>query len=359
MVIVSCSGTDNHKESVHPSSENFLSQDLIDEYIKVQPDSVLIDSSLLTSSKWIGDNNENILGNVIAAKVIDSSSIVILDHSQSQLKIFDAETGELKNSFARKGRGPGELLQPSDMDVSGDLILVVDRFMKLDLYKNVNDSIRFINQITLEYSPNKICALDNFIFVSGIDLESSNTIFKYDLKSLKSMGSFHKTYKSDNPLVRTMLSNNLISCNRTTNQILVVSPYLPYVYAYNIDGKINWISEIENFNPMIAKEGMRDDGRSSLTKSLNSEGFSDRYISFLEQSNSDFNFLQIARTEKQGDENIGGSVLTYKIDVSTGSGNLISKDLNRMLDYSGNYIIVPINDEYPTVKLLDNPFNEY
>lgn len=359
--ISSCSNFGQDSDLTHPNKENLLPEESIDNYINQNTNTALIDSNSLVLLNSIGTNEgsiEEMLGRIIVSKIIDTSQVVVLDNSQNRLKVFDFQTGKLQASLAREGRGPGELVQPTDMEVTGSNIIVSDRLLKLSFYSINNDSITFRDQVNIAYTPNKICAIDNFVFVSGIDLKSNYTIYKYDISTLEYLGQFHETYKSDNPLVSMMLSNNLISCNSATESILVVTPYLPYVYSYDTDGNLKWISEIEDFYPMIATEGIGSNGRSSLNQSLNTDGLTDRHLRFLEQNGSNFNVLQIIRTEMKNKETIGGSFLTFEIDTRTGEGSLISNEINKIYDLTNDYLILPGSEDYPTINLLQNPFDE-
>lgn len=357
-LLFSCSNFNEQDKSIHPNQENLLPEDVIDNYLSESENDTLIDADSLKLYREIGDNDENMIGRTVTAKLIDSSHVVVLDDSQNKLRVFDIQNGKLQSSFAREGRGPGELIQPTAMEVAGDNIIVSDRMLKLSIYSTKDDSISFRNQISIGYSPNRVCAIDSFVFVTGIDLKTNNTIYKYDLNTLEYLDQFHETYKSDNPMVSMMLSNNIISCNSASKSILVVTPYLPYVYSYDIDGNLEWISKIEKFSPMIATEGIGSNGKPSLNQSFNKDGLTDRFLNFNEQYGSDFNFLQIIRTEMSNDEIIGSTVFTYKIDAHSGEGRLVSDESFRILSLTNDHLILSKNEEYPTVNLFKNPFNE-
>lgn len=354
----SCTSSSERADSIHPTKENLLPDDVIDNYLTETSDTKLKDLSSLRLYSEIGDNDKNLIGKVTTAKLINSSQIVVLDDSKNRLRVFDAQTGKLQASLAREGRGPGELIQPSAMEVLGKKIMVSDRVLKLSIYSMEDDSISFSDEIRINYSPNRICAIGKFVFVTGIDLKRNYTIYKYDVETFELLGQFHKTYKSDTPLVRTMLSNNLISCNSASESVLVVSPYLPYVYSYNTDGKLQWVSKLNKFHPKSATESIGSNGKPSLNQSYNKNGLTDFYLNFNEQKGSDFNFLQILRTEKSNGESIASTVFTYKIDSKNGEGRLVSDETFRLLSLTNDYLIISKNEEYPTINLFKNPFNE-
>lgn len=354
----SCTSSGEKDNSTHPNKENLLPENLIDNYLYETTDAKLIDPSSLNLYSEIGDNDEHLIGRIITAKLIDSSQVVVLDDSKNRLRVFDAQTGKLQASLAREGRGPGELIQPSAMEVVGKNIIVSDRVLKLSFYSMEDDSISFSDEIRIKYSPNKICAIGNFVFVTGINLKRNYTIYKYDVETFELLGQFHETYKSDTPVVRTMLSNNLISCNSASESILVVSPYLPYVYSYDTDGKLKWVSKINEFHPMSATESIGTNGKPSLNQSYNKNGLTDFYLNLHEQNGSGFNFLQILRTEKSNGESIASTLFTYKIDSQNGEGRLVSDETFRILSLTNDYLIISKNEEYPTINLFKNPFNE-
>lgn len=354
----SCTNSGEKATTSHPNKENLLSNDAIDNVIYHTTDGNLLDSNSLDLYSKIGDNDEHLLGNIIAAKLIDSSQVVVLDNSKNRLRVFDAQTGKLQASLAREGRGPGELTQPTAIDIVGNNIIISDWLLKLSFYRIQDDSISYSDEVRIDYSPKRICAIDNFVFVAGINLKSNYTIYKYDAETFELLDQFHETYKSDTPLVSMMLSNNLVSCNLASESILVVSPYLPYIYSYNTDGKLQWVSKINEFYPLSATESIGATGKPSLNQSYNKNGLTDFYLSFNAQSGSTFNFLQILRTEKSNGESIASTLFTYKIDSKNGEGRLVSNETFRILSLTDDYLIASGNEEYPTINLFKNPFNE-
>lgn len=354
----SCTNSGEKATTSHPNKENLLSNDAIDNVIYQTTDGNLLDSNSLDLYSEIGDNDEHLLGKVITAKLIDSSKIVVLDDSKKRLRVFDTQTGKLQASLAREGRGPGELAQPTAMEIVDKNIMVTDRLLKLSFYSTEDDSISFSDEVRIDYTPKRICAIGNFVFVSGINLKSHYTIYKYDAETYDLLGQFHETYKSDTPLVSMMLSHNLISCNLASESILVVSPFLPYIYSYDTDGNLQWVSKLNEFYPLSATESIGSNGKPSLNLSYNKNGLTDFYLTLSAQNGSTFNFLQILRTEKSNGESIASTQFTYKIDSKNGEGRLVSNERFRILSVTNDYLIVSSNEEYPTINLLKNPFNE-
>lgn len=358
-ILASCSYSNESYEQEHPTADNMLPAASVNSFIALTPDSLLIDSLSVGSMDVIGDEREIMLGKILGAAIVDSTSIAILDNSPHRLKIYNRILKKLSGTLARKGRGPGEILQPTDFDVTGNTIIVADKVLKVALFKIAKDTIRPHDELILDFTPNKVCTIDDILFVSGIRVGATQTIYRYSLKTLAYLGKFHDAYKSDNPVVRTLLSNNLISCNQSTKQILVTSPYLPYIYAYDIDGNQKWVSEIPDFNPMKAVEKLSRDGRPSLSQSFNADGISDRYSSFEEQRGTDYNYLQVSRSIMKNHKKVKGYYLTYKIDSKTGEGQLVSKSIPRIFFAKDNVILHPDNFDYPRIRIVNNPFSRF
>ena len=74
----------------------------------------------------------------------------ILDrHLQKALFVFDEE-GKFRNRIGRRGRGPGEFIEPTDFIVSDSTVTVFDMFGHKLLYYNPDGT--FIRSVRLPYS---------------------------------------------------------------------------------------------------------------------------------------------------------------------------------------------------------------
>ena len=121
----------------------------------------------------------------------------ILDrHLQKALFVFDEE-GKFRNRIGRRGRGPGEFIEPTDFIVSDSTVTVFDMFGHKLLYYNPDGT--FIRSVRLPYSIYEIeSGRDgSAIYAVGGDNSKCDSLKNYELLEIGPEGDIRaKVYKN-------------------------------------------------------------------------------------------------------------------------------------------------------------------
>lgn len=350
------------KMVVHPTQSAFLNESDVDAIIHTESQANLLSVKDQKLKLVIGDDEgkmENMIGSIESAGIIMDTILVVADDQQYAARLYDLHTGNYESTLAKRGRGPGEFMDLSDLSVSGARIIMIDRrIQKVEIFEQ-EELQEFGNRsFKLDFSPHFFCELDGKIFISGFHYDKSQTIHVYSVDSGSYLFSFHEEYPSESFMVSLMLSNNRVACNQNTGKVAVISPYLPYVYGYDSTGTLQWTSKLDVFNPVEVIEGQDSNGNPTITKSIRDDGVTDIFSQFLAvDSGSEF-ILQMNRMEKQDGETKEAHILTFMLDANDGSAKLVSTDLPIIQDVSDRYLIFSTYEPHPQIALYENFLEE-
>lgn len=306
--IISCSQDADQKnyntnEIAHPTPINYISKDSVTTFINDSFTDFVVDSSSLNKINSIGireGNSNYMFGRITSVSIINDTEIVVLDDQSGGLRAFDLISGEFITSFSKTGRGPGEIMYASQMTSDKNHVFVSDRLQKIEIFERTDEQKFKSTTLNLNYSPGGICVIGDNLYVSGFDQQNLKTVHKYNIPALSYQNSFHNAYKADSGFSMLMLSNNRITCNKTTETVAVVSSYLPYVYGYDIDGEVKWVSEINNFTPVSIVETNYD--RPGIDKEIRPDGKTDIYSNLSSTNDSSLIYLQLNRLIKKAEK---------------------------------------------------------
>lgn len=94
-------------------------------------------------------SEECLVGEVYKLSCRNKKYYILDRHLQKALFVFDEE-GKFRNRIGRRGRGPGEFIEPTDFIVSDSTVTVFDMFGHKLLYYNPDGT--FIRSVRLPYS---------------------------------------------------------------------------------------------------------------------------------------------------------------------------------------------------------------
>lgn len=352
-ILFSCNRVDKNNGRIsHPTQENLLPKDSVNFRLTEESENV-IDAKELSLIESIGiqeGSSKYMIGRVTSAKISNNSEIFVLDGQYGFVRRYDIKTGEYVGQFGRSGSGPSEFTIPNDLFVRENKAYVSDRVNRVQIF-NVGNRIEHSDELNVEFVPISLCVIDNSLFISGVDYKSFLTVHKFNLTDNKRVMSFHEAYKSDGKIAKILLSNNKISCNQKSKTVAVISPNLPYIYGYDLRGNIKWISQLSNYNPILTTEETSDDGRPSINKKIDPNGYTDSYYKLIEVENTDDLMLQVSRSERRNNEFSSNKNLTYLIDSSTGKGVFISDNLPVIEALNKNYVIARDSKKYPSINI--------
>lgn len=141
-------------------------------------------------------SEECLVGEVYKLSCRNKKYYILDRHLQKALFVFDEE-GKFRNRIGRRGRGPGEFIEPTDFIVSDSTVTVFDMFGHKLLYYNPDGT--FIRSVRLPYSIYEIESGGDgsAIYAVGGDNSKCDSLKNYDLLEIGPEGDIRaKVYKN-------------------------------------------------------------------------------------------------------------------------------------------------------------------
>ncbi len=141
-------------------------------------------------------SEECLVGEVYKLSCRNKKYYILDRHLQKALFVFDEE-GKFRNRIGRRGRGPGEFIEPTDFIVSDSTVTVFDMFGHKLLYYNPDGT--FIRSVRLPYSIYEIeSGRDgSAIYAVGGDNSKCDSLKNYELLEIGPEGDIRaKVYKN-------------------------------------------------------------------------------------------------------------------------------------------------------------------
>ena len=141
-------------------------------------------------------SEECLVGEVYKLSCRNKKYYILDRHLQKALFVFDEE-GKFRNRIGRRGRGPGEFIEPTDFIVSDSTVTVFDMFGHKLLYYNPGGT--FIRSVRLPYSIYEIESGGDgsAIYAVGGDNSKCDSLKNYELLEIGPEGDIRaKVYKN-------------------------------------------------------------------------------------------------------------------------------------------------------------------
>lgn len=92
-----------------------------------------------------GSQSNHVFEKIEDASLLPDSGVAVLDRYARQIQLFD-RSGRMVRAVGREGEGPGEFVDPIELEVSGRMITVWDwRASRLTLIDRESDAVQIIN----------------------------------------------------------------------------------------------------------------------------------------------------------------------------------------------------------------------
>lgn len=217
---------------------NGQSTDLVNFYTTTSTSKAILPDSVL-------------LGEGSASFITKSGTFFYVDNSGYKVLQF-AENGKLIRSFGRKGRGPGDFLEITDIYVDNEKLYLLDyKNARFQLF-NINNG-KFINTINLEFTPsinNEFIVVKDSIYLLGSIPDNELFVHKLDLKG-NLEESFGKFIDFSNFFMTTngKIQLTQLHAAKDDDQIIFTlgAPYR--MFSYTFDQKSIW----KNEDPILPK----------------------------------------------------------------------------------------------------------
>ena len=298
---------------------------------KAVRDALLADATVLTSLGRLGtaEHREapDIFGFEIDVAMDRSGQLVVLDRRNYAVKVFKP-TGEHVGSFGRAGEGPGEFLDPQEIEILSDgRLAVVDRRKRINMYAPTDSGYSYLETHRVDLVPERFCSAGDRVFTSGGRAADNTMIHEVPVSPAQSLRHFGRGYESRHWIVRDQLSDGLVACLEDPVRVVLAFELLPVVRSYDADtGTLLWESLLEDYlQPPIEEEHVSE-GQPRVF--FSAEGKRDMAVS-LTPVNDSHVLLQTMRFEPVPDPSFEPQIeiRSYLIHASSGQGALISDSL--------------------------------
>lgn len=238
----------------------------------------------------------------------------LLENRKNHISVFDT-LGNFQYQFSRAGHGPGEVISPVTFKFNDDYseLYILDAY-DIEIFEKISG--RFVPKKTVYHGLLRaydMCILDESYYLSGYGISKeqlekyqnneishnefnvSGPINKYSIASDSLEIAFGFKYKSyfGYKTFGGMMSNVMISCNSLSKTILAQHEYFPYLFGYDKEGDLRWLTKLEGYLTSNLLEEIGKNGSYNLTQYSNSKIFQ-RFSGFNPSSTNE-NFIQFQK----------------------------------------------------------------
>jgi len=282
--------------------------------------------------------------------------LFVLDGQALQLRVFDDGTASARPDgrvrvVGGAGLGPGEFQAPLALSMAGGdaVVAVFESNGRVSLFENSREDVVYSRLVQLRMDVDDGCLLDDMLVVAGWHPEHAGSIhlFTFEGEWIRSFGAF---YDSDNPAVVEALARTNVAC-LDAGGIVSAPVLLPEVRRYAPSGELLWLTELNGLSPVYVGEY----SHGGVEAGTPEEGYHGT-IGVAAYDAADLLLVQVAFVHR-GDPPPGEEhgPLTYAIDLQTGEGALVARDILRVLDLSDAGAVLSRRLPFPTVELIDWP----
>lgn len=209
-----------------------------------------------------------IFGEIVAAGITGSGTIVVVDGQIQDVRTFDA-SGRFLHRLGRGGRGPGEFLRPQALLISvGDELWVSDMQRRLTIYAPSTASYALSRTLPTDVGIRSMCRLGNELFVNGVSMTDAFVV-RVIGPAGRAIRSFGKIYASPNPLVNYQFAEGRVACDAENGIVAYASAAaLGEIRGYRPDGTLLWRTLVEDLRHNLVTDN-QDGG---VTVARNPEG---------------------------------------------------------------------------------------
>jgi hypothetical protein len=171
-------------------------------------------------------------------KIDLDENIYVLDFMDFSVKKFD-KTGKFIRKYGKKGKGPGELINPYDFDVfNNDEVTLIghndNKFIVFDENKIYEYKNKLMPGRIAFISPNEVVTLQIMDPIESASIQKID--FKNDLTTNYKNILMQNSFGGENLGMIPFLVGDLHRYD--SNKLLYVSSILGYVVLYNVEGEI-------------------------------------------------------------------------------------------------------------------------
>jgi hypothetical protein len=297
-----------------------------------------------------GEENE-VIGAIEAAAVDGRGRVLVLDRAFQNVRVFDGERGQV-TVIGRRGSGPLDLRAAySIWPVGRSGFAVADGVLGVKyILAPTRDSVRLQRTVPIRADITAGCGIGQTVAVYRTPSEDTPVVAILG-ESGSLLRAFGSPYKTDVPLVRSIMSEGVMGCS-ADGRIAYALNFLPFVHVYQANGMKLWSFRIGDFRQGFQDERQRSDGRRSIGLSDNTKDFSS--IARITAAGDGLFLVQVAyhTVASRRLRNEFARLDTYIIDSSSGDAEFLTSKMPLVAQVSGSTIVTFSNDPFPRVTLM-------
>jgi hypothetical protein len=291
-------------------------------------------ASELRDEGAIDGGPEDTFGEVVDVALDAEGRVLVLDARESEVTVFDAE-GRSLPSVGRAGRGPGELYQPNALALSASgLLAVADPQGRTSVFAAAEGAdaeggapYRYRDQVSATPTFNDLCFLGDRLFARGFWAEAStSTLHAVSLDEGRVTGSFGWLYPAERWIVRMAYGDGGLLCTQQAGLILTYSSMLPYLHAYDPEGRPVWTTRLSDLRTRRAEGSTNSSGRDSFTRPPRETG-QGRIASLLSVGSQGVVVQVVVQTSQLMGIETSFARDYYYLDARTGEGSYLGRNL--------------------------------
>ena len=207
-------------------------------------------------------------GRIIDVAADVQGNLFVLEASTPEIRWFDS-TGAFRGTGGRKGRGPGELLQPVSLLVAANgRVFVLDaRNRRISEYVLASSRLAHVRDVRLAHRATGFCVLGEHVFTVGAPDEkdliqeispAGKVIASFGTREQPSRELVERLGAKAAQTLRAEFNVATLYCDAPSKRLIVLYSSAPFVRAYSPDGTLLWSKELRDFHypePGVAHEG--------------------------------------------------------------------------------------------------------
>lgn len=292
---------------------------------------------------------KSVFGKIEDVVALVDGDFVVLDGHAMSIRLFDSE-GQFLSEAGRSGEGPGEFLSPVALALRDDSTLVVlDGAQRLVEFRVRDSELLHVRDSRIEVFGRDVCALSGRIFVQALHLGRGVQELDRDGRIARSFHPVPVDHGFDlGPTWMHDLDDEAVSgfmaCLPEISLVVVVSQWLPTIYAYDPDGQLAWTADVPDYR--IAEPVLTDLGGMRWDRGDGSD-----LIVALEVGPRGHLFVQAVRYA-MGVRSTSVQPSTFVVDGSTGEIARLDAALPVLLDVSGSTAVGVVTEPYPRLQFF-------
>lgn len=196
----------------------------------------------------------NVFGDMVAAAIVDDSTIAIIDGTASEVRLF-SRTGRHLQTFGRAGAGPGEFRGAAALVRAPDgALIVADARRMLQYFYPTGRGFEYRRSLPLPVAVLSMCFLGNTLFINGSSFDDAKIIRVLDQDGAV-VRAFGEVYRSGNALINYQVGQGRLACDPERQLVYhLTGSLLGEVRAFRPTGEEVWRVRVSDFRTNQVQE---------------------------------------------------------------------------------------------------------